>query len=201
MEANRQSYRAAKRAEIAERRAKVSECYLKNGWTVYRIARELGCSVATVSEDKQALTAEWKLRAQLNVEAHIATELERINRTAAQAREGYEKSCEPKKITSVSKRVDPTDSTRSVTTASATVIERPEGDPRFFLIILKCSEQRCKLLGLYQDRTAESAMKQPTTFTEFVAMHYKGEEERSGNGSTAKVARPATVELDPNRLP
>jgi hypothetical protein len=196
MEPNRQSYRAAKRAEIAERRAKVSELYLNNGWTVYRIARELGCSVATVSEDKQALTTEWKQRARLNFEEHIAVELKKIGQVEQEAHESFEKSKLPKRIASASKRSSHMGVEEM---ASASEIQRPEGDPRFLAILLKCSEDRMRLLGLNGQLRDEDDKKQTaTTFSQWVAAHLK-QRERNGNG-TSPTALPPPVRLDPGRL-
>lgn len=79
MELNTQSWRARKRAEIAERRAKVMQRY-REGMTQPQIARELGTSQFLVSEDINAQIAEWKRQAQIDIAAHIAQELERINR-------------------------------------------------------------------------------------------------------------------------
>ena len=197
MEANTQSYRATKRVEIAERRAKVSECYLKNGWTVYRIARELGCSVATVSEDKQALTAEWKQRARFNIEEHIAIELKKIAQLEQEAHEGFEKSKREKRVASVTKR---STLIGEETVASATQIDREEGDPRFLTIILNCSEKRIKLLGLDRRDTLDGAEnKPPMTFSDFVAAHLN-QRERNGNDEFPK-ALPSPVRLNPGRLP
>lgn len=199
MRAGKQSYRRATRANIAERRSRVAELY-RVGRTQAQIASELGLSTFTVSTDIGAQIAVWRKQATIDVHARIAAELESIDRAEAQAHAAYEKSCLPKKISAGSKRVDPTDGSLISTMTTATVIERPEGDVRFLDVLVKCRDQRCKLLGLYSGRQAETESKCPETFAKFVAMHLN-QQPNTGNGSTPKAARPATVELDPKRLP
>lgn len=199
MESNTQSYRAAKRAEIAERRAKVSELYRKNGWTVYRIAKEIGCSVATVSEDMQALIAGWQRTAGTNTAAHIAIELEKINTLEAEAWESLRISKQPRRVATARKSVTPVaagdGSTVTVesTVASATEIQQPAGDPRFMAIIDRCITRRMKLFGLEGGRGVEDDEKknQAKTFEDFVAAHLTARETTAN--SLTKAARPVAL--------
>ena len=216
MEPNTQSYRAAKRAEIAERRAKVSEHYRKNGWTVYRIAKELGCSVATVSEDMGALIAGWQRTAGTNTAAHVALELDKINLLEAEAWESLRLSKLPQRAATVHKSVIPVkneDGTAAVndkgqpvtieeSTASANEIHRPQGDPRFMMVINQCITRRMMLFGLDGGRGDEEAEKtnQPKTFEDFVVLALSKREKKNGNGTTLKEPRAATPPK-PLRLP
>jgi len=216
MEPNTQSYRAAKRAEIAERRAKVSEHYRKNGWTVYRIAKELGCSVATVSEDMQALIAGWQRTASTNTAAHIVTELERINALEAEAWEALRISKQPKRLASARKSVTPVknddgtavvnDAGQPVTieesTATASEIHQPAGDPRWAVIINQCITRRMKLFGLEGGRGDEDDEKanKAKTFTDFVAAHL-AEREATSNSLTKAARMAALRDSKPLPLP
>lgn len=189
MEPNKQSYRVHKRAEIAERRARVSDLYLKHNWTVYAIAKELSCGVATVSEDMAALRAEWKRVANLAVVDHIAVMLKKLDEDERRALEGFERSRIVKRVATVSKK---TDALGEATVASATQIERDEGDVKFLVLLAKIRDQRMKLLGLDAGRgPAESEAARPRNLEEFIAAQLKQRElERQrdnsqGNGASA----------------
>lgn len=200
MEANTQSWRARKRAEIAERRAIVAAKY-KSGKTQVQIARELGCSQFLVSEDMASLVDGWKKQAANDIASHIAVELEKINRREEIAMEAYERSRKPKKIAKASTKNDPISDKLSIksTTSSATIIERDEGDPRFLMVAHQCTVARMKLLRL-GTQSVEEKTKGPTTFAEFVAAHLKGKTQ-NGNGTTQKVKGLPRPQLDPKRLP
>jgi len=216
MEPNTQSYRAAKRTEIAERRAKVSELYRKNGWTVYRIAKELGCSVATVSEDMGALIAGWQRMAGTNTAAHVALELDKINLLEAEAWESLRLSKLPQRAATAHKSVIPVkneDGTAAVnnkgqpvtieeSTASANEIHRPQGDPRFMMVINQCITRRMKLYGLEGGRVDEVDEKknQPTTFTDWVAAHL-AKREATSNSLTKAARTAAPRDVTPLPLP
>ena len=113
MRAGKQSYRRATRAHIAERLSRVAELY-RGGQTQTQIASELGLSTFTVSTDIGAQIAVWRSQAAVDIHARIAAELESIDRAEAQAYEAFEKSRLSKKISAASKRVDPSDPSRTV---------------------------------------------------------------------------------------
>jgi|ERR1700722_1833835 len=173
MELNSHShYRAAQKAEIAERRARVSDMYLKKGWTVRRIAKEMGCSIGTVSEDMQALIAGWQNEASANMRAHIATMLKAIDEDTERALDAYERSRKVKRVASVTKSdgvMGPS------STATATQIERDEGDMRALAIVAKCREMRMKVLGMgvAQEQDKKETGKTATTIEDFIAQHHE----------------------------
>lgn len=193
------SYRRAQKMFIAQRRARVSELYV-SGWTQKRIAAELKVSEFTVSEDIHALIAGRRQEASTNMATHIAIMLKKLDADEARALEAYEQSCKVKRIATATRRMHPHPG-ETITLASATEIERPEGDPRFLMLVLKCIEARCKLLGLYSARTVEPVIEQPQSFAAFVAMHHENQKRNGSNGSTSTAARLATVQPNPNRLP
>src|ERR1017187_10062005 len=196
MQTDRQDFRKAKRAHVAERRALIAKRYL-TGMTQPRIARELNLAQSTVCEDIKALIVGWERQANIDIAAHIAIELKRINYLEMRTRESFEKSCLPKRIASFTKREG---ASTQETVASATEIQRPEGDPRFLMVILKCIDLRIKLLRLDRRESADDAEnKPPMTFSEFMAAHLKQREQKS-NGTTPK-ALPPPVRLKPGRLP
>lgn len=169
MELNTQSYRAHTRAVIAERRAKVAQMYLVEKQTMRQIAEQLAVSLATVSEDLEALKAAWRKQAKYAVEEHIAVELMRIERNEQLAREAYLKSCKPKRVVNASKR---SGLDGEVAIQSAMQVEREEGDPRWVALLAKFTDQRMKLLGLSgQPDEDENERKKFTSLEDFVAAH------------------------------
>lgn len=195
MKAGTQSFRAVQRVLVAERQAKIAELYL-GGRTQVQIARELDLSTYTISTDLGAIIALWQKQATVDLAAHFAVELKKINQTEADARESFEKSKKVKRVASVTKR---SNLTGEETVSSATQIEREEGDPRFLAIITKCTDQRMRLLGLDKWKTSDDAEnKPPLVFSQVVAAHLK-QRERNVNGTTPK-SLPQAVRLDPARL-
>src|ERR1043166_7135014 len=166
------------------------------GRTQLQIARELGLSTFTVSTDIAAMVAEWQRRAAVDFAAHVAVELQRLSGVETQAWESFEKSCQPKKITSAGKRSDTLGEGSSPTVVTVTTIQRPEGDPRFLALVLKCIDQRSRLLGLYDREKPHDNQPSKCTLEEFVAAHLEPQSP-NGNGTTAKVARLIPLRLDP----
>lgn len=176
--------RQRKRDAMVERRNRVSELY-RQGLSQQKIAEAVGVEQATVSTDIHALIAEWGRTAGINISAHIATELSRINQLEGEARRAYELSKQPKRVASARKMTTPVETeegpplTVETSTASATEYYRPEGDPRFLTVINQCINSRMKLLGLngMPDEAAEKKNK-ATTFSDFVAAHLEEQENR-----------------------
>ena len=199
MDVGTQSYRARKRVEIAERRARVSEMYLTGRKTHLQIAKELGVSEPVVQEDLQSLQAQWRHDARLNTDAHIAIMLKKLDADEKRALDAFERSRKPKRIASASEKhsLEGTETTRS-----ASVEERDEGDVRFLAELHKCRELRCKILGLVgkKDDDKEEKNKLNGTYADYVAALLK-EREQNRNGATSKANRPAPIPLNPKRLP
>lgn len=172
MKPNTQSFRAQRRAVISERRARIADLYIKKGLTVTKIAAMLGCGIGTVSEDMQALIAEWRREANVNMHAHIACLLKEIDADIERALDAYERSRKVKRVASVSKR---SGLMGEETVANATQIERDEGDAKYLAIVAKCRELRLKILGAAdaQDKEAKDTGKTATNLEDFVAQHHQ----------------------------
>jgi hypothetical protein len=133
--------------KIEERRARVSELYLQ-GWTMGRIADDLGHSIGTVSTDLKACREEWQLQRLENVDELITVELAKIAKIEAAAWDGWFRSCE-----------DKTNCKDQVVVFEGTITDQwvqhfregQAGDPRFLKIAQDCVDRRCKLLGLDAD--------------------------------------------------
>lgn len=147
MEPDVQDSRKVRSARVAQRRALVAKKYL-DGLTQPRIAQELGLAQSTVSEDINALIDGWKRQAEIDVGTRIAEELMRIDHLERRAWEGYAKSCLPKKIAKVIKKHDRYNPALFAMFSIGKVIERPEGDVRFLMVVGKCIDLRIRLLRL-----------------------------------------------------
>lgn len=186
MQPNSQSWRSLKKAEVAERRARVAQMYLVEKRTMKQIAQELGVSEFTISEDMAALKAGWRAQAKFAVEEHIAVELMRIERNEQIAREAYLKSCKPKRVVNASKR---TGMAGEVDVQSATQMEREEGDPRWIALLAKFTDQRMRLLGLNgQPDEDDNDKRRFTTFEDFVAAHVRQKKLQSAEPAKALPA-------------
>ncbi len=125
--------------QILEHRAKITELH-KEGWQNKDIAEELGLADYTVCRDLAAVRAVLYEQAIENLDEARKLELAKINLIEAEAWEQWERSKQPRTTKSATKG-------DTVNKQSFKEEERG-GDPRYMEIILKCSDQRAKLLGL-----------------------------------------------------
>ena len=128
--------RKSKPTEMGERQERVAKFYLR-GWTQTKIARNIGCSVATVCRALEAVRKEWQASRIRDFDELISIELAKIDHLERVAWAAWERSIGLKTKT----RVSDDKGTETTTWIDA-------GDPRFLDRIGKCIERRCKLLGL-----------------------------------------------------
>lgn len=128
---------------ILERRQRVARAYqeLTPQW---KIAQAEGVSQQTISQDLAFIREQWRQSMLLDADQRMAQELAKIDDLEAKARAGWERSCQD------------AENIRTTTTAEGTqtVTTRrgQAGDPRFLDVISKCIQDRCKLLGLLDER-------------------------------------------------
>lgn len=157
--------------ERLERRKRVTDLYLK-GWSQHRIAKEVGVSQVTVSNDITAVRDEWLALAIVNLDEKKALEIARIDHLEEVAWQAWERSVgtvekrkkgEVKELRSVQvegesslkkggrgkpkfeERLEPTkviDETLSTDQA---------GDPRFLERVSWCIEMRLKIMGALKE--------------------------------------------------
>lgn len=185
-------WRKQQQDAIIARRADVADRY-KQCWTLERIAKDLKVSIGTVSEDIHAILANLGRTAGLDVSARIALELDKINLLENEAWESLKTSRQPKFVSSASETHTPVKDDNGAIMldgtgkpivvierrSSASEIKRPEGDPRFMMVINQCITRRMKLFGLDGGRDEEDEKKNNAkTFTDFVAAHIEEQEAR-----------------------
>ncbi len=175
MESDVQDTRKVRRARLAERRALVARKYLE-GKTQPQISLELGLAQSTVCEDLNALIDGWKKKANIDIGDKIAEELMRIDNLEHRAWEGYANSCLPKRIAKVIKKHDRSNPALFAIVSIGKVIERPEGDPRFLMVIAKCSDMRVHLLRLDKRADKDEQEKQRPTFVDAMTLYWKQRE-------------------------
>lgn len=129
----------------AENTAKIAELYLQ-GMSLGDISTKLQISLSTISRYLTKAREEWLANAAETVELIIAKELARIDAVERAAWVGWNRSLRTSLSTS--------DGPHGVTTTR----QKQNGDPRFLVVIQKCTEQRAKLLGL--DRPTDESSTQ-----------------------------------------
>lgn len=127
------------RAKIDFRRTQVIKFYLK-GWTQVDIARELGVSQATVSNDIRACRKEWRESRIQDTNELIDEELRRLMLLIREAMAGWDASKAPIETTKISQVGDRKKAER--------VVRQQSGDPRFLKVTLEAVRKRFELLGI-----------------------------------------------------
>lgn len=133
----------AERLIVAERRAKTARLYYARK-TMRDIAAELKIGLATVHDDIHTVLAGWARYAKQNVAMLVVNELARLNHIERDIEIEWEKSKGEVVETATGRR---SNSTGSHDTAAVKKKQR-YGDPRLAALLLKCWENRCKLLKL-----------------------------------------------------
>lgn len=142
----------------------VSELYLK-GNSFRAIAKVLkdehGVQMGHVNVFKivQKLREEWREHRLSGMDSYYIDELERIDQLESTAWDAWEKS---KKVINTRSRQKGTPGAAGGKTVTTTEVETTRieqetpGDPRFLVIIHKCGDRRCRILGLYKQPEPES---------------------------------------------
>lgn len=118
----------------------ISQLYLR-GLTQQQIAVHLGLSQQQISYDIKEIVENWREEQGNNVADKIAIELEKISQVEVNAWESFEKS------KSRAKKTTTTEKDGQIEKTNTTSYER-YGDPKFLEVLLQCSSDRRKLLGL-----------------------------------------------------
>src|SRR6185312_3650090 len=127
------------RLQIDERRLKVSELILKSH-SQAEIARQLGVTQATVSNDIKKIREMWKDSTIRNFELCASMVLQRLDLIQREAWEAWERSKKPAQSAVILGE--------GVSQPTRKTLRNQNGDPRYFMIILRCEEARRALLAL-----------------------------------------------------
>lgn len=135
------------RAAAMARRPQVAQDYLR-GETQADIAKKYGVDQGQISRDLKAIQREWLKSTTFNLDRIKAKELARLDEIERAAWEGWRLSLlnaeSEKKVVIVEgkSKIEKTS-------------EGQSGNPRFMEVILRCIDQRCRLLGLEAPKRAE----------------------------------------------
>ena len=108
------------------------------------IAKDLGVSQQTISNDLVELQARWQDKAVRDMDAAIAEELAKID---DQERECWDAWVRTKQAAEIHQQRKGEMAAGDVDYTTLTT-KQPGGDPRFLDCVYRCREQRIKLLGL-----------------------------------------------------
>lgn len=136
------AHKRIKGVELAQRRAKVAELYLRQH-TQQEIAKILGVDQSSISLDLKAIQEQWRSAAIIDLNEAKAKELERIDQVERAAWDSYDRSLKPVKVI-----IERSQSRNQATNETHETTQ--SGDPRFLAIVQKCIDQRIRLLGLQE---------------------------------------------------
>jgi hypothetical protein len=136
----------AKKTEIADRRQRVSEKYLR-GMYMTDIARDMGVDTATVSRDLAELRKEWLDRSINHIDQKKAIELAKLDRLEVTYWDAWERS----------KLDAETEITKSTPNGHVHEVRREgqSGNPAFLAGVMSCINKRCEILGLDAPKKAD----------------------------------------------
>lgn len=122
------------------------------GATQAAIAKHLGVTQQTVSNDLKEIRARWRESSIRDFDAIKEQELAKIDLVESQYWEQWEQS----KKTKITTRNEDGMTEKGSILKEVTIAEEKCGDPRYLDGVMKCIERRCALLGLdselkYQD--------------------------------------------------
>ena len=147
------TYAAGSEIELVERRARVAD-RRNQGWTLAKIADEVGVSTRTVASDVKWLVQQWEERAIRSRNAHMADMLSSLNTLEREAWAAFFRS------------VRPVEETKTKRDANGKVVHtetkkrNQSGDPRFMTVIDNILQRKAYLLGLMEKNDASGGADQ-----------------------------------------
>jgi len=133
--------------ELENRRRQINALLIAN-FKPNQIARRLGIPTSAVARDIQAINQEWREKMLLDFADLKAKELARLDIIEQEAWDAWYESRRQQVVTEVAVQNSP----RGEKTSTKRRDERRDPDGRYLEIIMKCSTQRQKMLGLDQPR-------------------------------------------------
>lgn len=132
--------RFRQRFEAEQRRRKAAALYLQ-GMTQHDIAERLEVAQTTVQRDIAVVRERWKQAGIHDLNERKCAELERVDWAEREAQRGWRRSLQDE--VTVTREEGGENGTRT------TVKRRGQsGNPAFLQTVLKCVDQRCRILGL-----------------------------------------------------
>jgi hypothetical protein len=127
------------KAALTRRREQVADLYVQ-GWRQVAIARHLGVSQPTISQDLRAIQRQWRESAIRDFDVLRERELQKLDRLEREAWDAWERSKKPAQSAVINISGDSQRTQKRV--------EEQIGDPRYLEQVQKCIAARRALLGL-----------------------------------------------------
>lgn len=130
------------RVQIKKDRLEIAQLYIRGRYQS-EIAEMMGLSQQQISHDLKMIQREWQRSTTIALDEHKNRELARIDHLEQTAWAEWEASRRETKTKTVkAKNANSTEKTLRT--------QEQCGDPRYLQTIQWCIEQRCKILGIYQ---------------------------------------------------
>ncbi len=126
---------------------------MSRGFTNLRITdainsvRPYKLSTRTIRHDMEKIRQKWHTAQMESLTVHINRELQLLDYLQVEALDGWERS-KAEKQKSEAEKADFSDQGKRAGTRSKLTRENRDGTPEFLAVALKCSERRCRILGL-----------------------------------------------------
>lgn len=135
---------------VAERRLKVARLY-RRGRSMKDIAAELKVNGTTITHDLQVILDGIRRQAARTMGEHIADALHRLAHREAELEDDLDRSRGELVEQSAGRRA------AGGTSYDTTTVKKKQryGDPRLHALLVKCWENRCRLLGLLKDQSQD----------------------------------------------
>ena len=149
---------APKRSKIQRERDRVtiSELYLK-GWSQAKIGEYLELNQSQISRELSKIKAAWKAEATRDYDLHVDEQLRRLAMVESEYWEGWERS-QTAKEQSLQEKLTEAATSRDSKAKIQRRTETRVGDPRFLEGIVKCNQERSKLLDLYPASNSDQSV-------------------------------------------
>jgi hypothetical protein len=146
---------SSKRSKIQQERDRVTiaELYLK-GWSQSRIAEYLELDQSTICRELKKVKVAWQAESTQNYDLHVTEQLRRLSMIESEYWSGWERS-QVAKEQSLSEKLAEAASGGDSKTKVQRRTETRIGDSRFLEGLLKCNQERSKLLDLYPSSNSE----------------------------------------------
>lgn len=150
---------ANKRTKIQRLRDRttIAELYLK-GWNQAKIAEYLELGQPMISKELTKIKADWKQQTTQDYNLYVSEELHRLAMIESEYWQGWQRSQEVKELTLQEKLIgEATAGSGDTRTKAQKKTESRIGDVRFLEGLLKCCDQRAKLLDLYPTKAVATS--------------------------------------------
>ena len=146
-----------KRSKIQQERDRtvIAELYLK-GWSQAKIGEFLELNQSQISREISKIKAAWKAEATRDYDLCIDEQLRRLSMIESESWQAWERS-QAAKEQSLSEKMAEAASGGDAKTKIQRRTETRIGDPKFLETLLKCHQERSKLLDLYPTSSAPTS--------------------------------------------